>query len=64
MFLAAVCGLIAAGCWFSVSISIGASGQTVRGVAERKIGQAAVATAIAIGLASTGLLIDQLAALL
>ena len=62
MFLAAVCGLVAAGCWFRVSTAMGANGEIIRGTAGRKISQAAVATALAIGLASAGMLIDQLAA--
>jgi hypothetical protein len=50
--LACICGLVAAGCWFRVARSLEASGEAAAIRKKRAMGDAALATALAVGLAS------------
>ena len=60
--LAAICGLVAAGFWLRVSLSLtGNADGALRGN-RRALGNAALATALAMGLAAVGILLPVLLA--
>lgn len=56
-FMAAISGLVAAWCWYKVAVSIDTSGQVVKGPDKRHLGSAAVASTIALVLASCAALV-------
>lgn len=57
--LGAVAGLLAAWCWWRVSASVDTGGERVTGPSPTWISYAAVMSAIAMGLTSTGYLLGR-----
>lgn len=58
--LAAICGVVAAGFWFQVALSVDATGEGAARSNKRALGNAATSTAIAFALASAGVLIPTI----
>ncbi|WP_072384061.1 hypothetical protein [Novosphingobium sp. NDB2Meth1] len=57
--LGAVAGLLAAWCWWRVSASVDTAGERVRGPSPVWIGHAALSSALAMGLMSSGYLLGR-----